>query len=70
MSSLFDDVYNCKNQYTSQTTDHFRSRWNNSTSKSRSFDRGEQCMQERLYKHLKNERHSHLHDDVSVILIN
>ena len=59
----------CKKQYTGQTRDHFRSRWNNCKSKSRSFDRGEQCMQERLYKHFKSEIHSGFRDDVSVILI-
>ena len=38
-------TYNkCKKQYTGQTTDHFRSRRNNYKSKSRSFDRGDQCM--------------------------
>ena len=58
-----------KKQYTGQTTDHFRSRWNNYMSKSRSFDRGEQCMQEHLLKHFEYERHSGFRDNVSVILI-
>ena len=48
----------CKKQYTGQATDQFCSRWKNYKSKSRSFDRGEQCMQEHLYKHFEGERHS------------
>ena len=64
MSSLFDDL-----QYTDQTTDHFRSRWNNYKSKSRSFDRREQCMQEHLYKDFESECHSGFRNDVYVILI-
>ena len=58
-----------KKQCTRQTTDQFRSRWNNYKSKNRSFDRGEQCMQEHLYKHFESERHSGFREDVSVILI-
>ena len=59
----------CKKQYTGKTTDQFRSRWSNYKSKSRSFDRGKQCMQEDLYKHLESERHSGFREDGSVILI-
>ena len=59
----------CKKQCTGQTTDHLRSRWNNCMSKSRSFDRGGQCMQEHLYKHFESERHSGFRENVSVILI-
>ena len=59
----------CKKQYTSQTTDHFLSIWNNYNSKSRSFDRGEQYMEEYLHKHFESQHHSHFRDDVFVILI-
>ena len=59
----------CKKQYTGQTKDQFRNRWNNYKSKSRSSDRGEQCMQEHLYKHFESEHYSGFHDDVSVIII-
>ena len=59
----------CKKQYTGQTTDHLRSRGNNCKSKSRSFDRGEQCMQEHLYKYFESELHSGFPDEFSVILI-
>ena len=63
-------TYNkCKKQNTGQTTGHFSSRWKNYKSKSRSFDRGEHCMQEHLRKHFESERHSGFRDDVSVILI-
>ena len=58
----------CKKQCTGQTTDQFCSKWNNYKSKSRSFDRGEQCMQEHLYKHFEGECHSGFCEYVSVIL--
>ena len=45
----------CKKEYTSQTTGNFRGRWNNYKSKSKSFKRGEKCMQEHLYKHIESE---------------
>ena len=47
----------CKKQYTGQTTDNFRGIWNNYKSKSKSFTRGEKCMQEHLYKHFENKGH-------------
>ena len=59
----------CKKQYTGQTINHFHRRWNNCKSKCRRFDRGEQCMQEHLYKHFESECHSGFRDDVSAILI-
>ena len=59
----------CKKQYTGQTVDYFRNRWNNYKSKSRSFDRGEESMQEHLYEHFDNHSHSGFGDDASVILI-
>ena len=59
----------CKKQQTGETTDQFRSRWNNYKFKSRSFHRGEQCIQEHLYKHFETERHSGFREDVSVMLI-
>ena len=59
----------CKKEYTGQTVDHLRSRWNNYKSKSRTFDREEQCMQKHLYKHFESQRHSGFCDNVSVKLI-
>ena len=38
----------CQKQYTGETTDDFRYRWNNYKSNSRKFDRKEYCMQEHL----------------------
>ena len=58
-----------KKLYTGQARGHFRSRWKSYKSKSRSFDRGEECMQEYLQKHFENETHSSFFDNVSVILI-
>ena len=55
----------CKNQYTGQATDHVCSRWNNYHI---FFDRGEECMQEHLHRHLESELHSDFRDHVSVIL--
>ena len=58
-----------KKQYTGQTTDNFRCRWNNYKSKSKSFKIGEKCMQEHLYKHFESEGHTEFLDDVSITLI-
>ena len=60
----------CKKQYTSETTGQFSSRWNSYKSKSRSFDRGEECKREHLYKHFENKSHSGFCDNFSVKLIN
>ena len=59
----------CKKQYTGQTTDNFRGRWNNYKPKSKSFKRREKCMQEHLYKHFECEGHTEFLDDVSITLI-
>ena len=59
----------CNKQYTGQTTDSFRSRWNNYKSKSRKFDRNEKCIQEYLYSHFENEVHNGFLEDVSITLI-
>ena len=59
----------CKKQYTGQTTDNFRKRWNNYKSKSRSFDRGEKPTQEKLYRHFLNEGHAGFLHNISVTLI-
>ena len=59
----------CKRQCTGQKTDHFRRKWNDCKSKSGSFDRGEQYIQEHLYKHFESKSHADFRDDVSVILI-
>ena len=58
----------CKKQYTGQTTDNFSGRLNNYQSKSKSFTRGEKCMQEHLYKHFQSEGHTEFLDDVSITL--
>ena len=59
----------CKKQYTGQTSDNFRGRWNNYKSKSKSFKRGEKCIQEHLYKHFESEGHTEFLDDVPITLI-
>ena len=59
----------CQNQYTGETTDDFRYRWNNYKSNSRKFDRKEPCMQEHLYRHFSSPGHRGFLNDVSVTLI-
>ena len=59
----------CKKQYTGQTTDNFRGKWNNYKSKSKNFKRGEKRIQEHLYKHFQSERHAEFLDDVSITFI-
>ena len=57
----------CQKQYTGETTDDFRYRWNNY--KSNSFDRKESCMQEHLYRQFSSPGHMAFLNDVSVTLI-
>ena len=59
----------CQKQYTGETTDDFRFRWNNYKSNSRMFDRKEPCMQENLYRPFSSLGHRGFLDDVSVTLI-
>ena len=56
-------------QYTGQTTDTFRSRWNNYKSKSRKFDRNEKSMQENLYSHFESQGQNGFLEDASITLI-
>ena len=58
-----------KRQNTGQTSDNFRGRWNNYKSRSKSFKRGEKCIQERLCKHFESEGHTEFLVDVSITLI-
>ena len=55
-----------KKQYNGRTTDQFRGRWRR-TAYARTFDRGEQGMQEHLHRHFESEHHPGFHDDFSVI---
>ena len=57
----------CKKQYTGQTTDNFRGRWNNYKSKSKSFKRGKKYIQENLYKYFDSKEHTEILDDASLI---
>ena len=59
----------CQKQYTGETTDGFRYRWNNYKSNSRKFDRKEPCMQEHLYGHFSSPGDGGFLNDVSVTLI-
>ena len=59
----------CKKHCTGQTTDNFCGRWNNYKFKSKSFKRGEKCMQEHLYKHFESEGYTEFLDDASIALI-
>ena len=59
----------CNKQYTGQTTDSFRSKWNKYKSKSRRFDENEKCMQEYLYSHIESEGHNGFLEDLSINLL-
>ena len=59
----------CNKQYTGETTDLFRNRWNNYKDNARKFDRKESCMQEHLYKHFQTEGHKGFLNEVSVTFI-
>ena len=57
-------------QYTGETADHFKLRWNNYKSNDRKFRRGEPCMQEHLYKHFYSDGRNGFLEDVTITLIN
>ena len=59
----------CDKQYTDQTTNIFRTRWNNYKSKGRKFDKNEKCMQEYLYSNFESEGHNGFLEYVSSTLI-
>ena len=59
----------CKKQYTGETNDNIRGRWNNCKSKSKGFKRTEKCIQEHLYKHFESEGRTEILDDISITLI-
>ena len=59
----------CQKQYTGETTDDFRYRWNNYKSNSRKFDRKEPYMQEHLFRHFNSLGHRGFLNDVSVTSI-
>ena len=48
----------CLNQCVGQIIDIFRSRWNNYKNSFRKFDKLEDCMQRRLYKHFQLPHHT------------
>ena len=55
-------------QYTGQTTDSFRTRWNNYKSMRRKVGKNEKCMQEYIHSHFKSEARNNFLD-VSITLI-
>ena len=59
----------CNKQYTGETTDLFRNRWNNYKDNARKFDRKESCMQEHLYKHFQADGHKGSLNESSVTFI-
>ena len=60
-------AYNkCKMQYVGQTTDQFRSRWNNYKSDSRKHSHGATCMQQHLFNHFCTSGHCGFLEDVSL----
>ena len=59
----------CSNQYTAETTDQFKLRWNNHKSNDRKFKRREPCMQEHLYEYFYSDGHNGFLEDVAITLI-
>ena len=60
----------CSKQYTGESADQFKLRWNNYKSNDRKFKRGELCMQEHLYGHFYSHGHIVFLEDVAIMLIN
>ena len=65
MPSLFITCKTCSKQYTVETTDQSRLRWNNYKSNDRKFKRRKLCMQE----HLHSDGHNGFLEDVTITLI-
>ena len=59
----------CNKQYTGETTDLVRNRWNNYKDNARKFDRKEPCMQEHLYKHFQTAGHKDFLNEASITFI-
>ena len=59
----------CNKQYTGETIDLFRNRWNNYKDNARKFDRKVSCMQEHLHKHFQTEGHKGFLNEASITLI-
>ena len=59
----------CSEQYTGETTDLFRNRWNKYKDNARKFERKESCMQEHLYKHFQPEGQKDFLNEASVTFI-
>ena len=60
----------CKLQYTGQTCDTFRKRWNNYSCCARNAERGEECKQKYLHEHFLQYDHHGFLNDAQVTLIN
>ena len=59
----------CSKQYTGETVDEFKLRWNNYKNNDRKFQIVESCLQEHLFRHFHCERHKGFRKDVSITLI-
>ena len=59
----------CKKQYTGQTVDRFRLRWNNHEESDGKFLRGEEIKQKSLHGHFLSDSHQIFEEDVSICLI-
>ena len=59
----------CPKQYTGETTDQFRLRWNNYKSNDRKFKRREPCIQKHLFEHFYSDGHNGFLEDVAITLI-
>ena len=59
----------CNKQYTGETTDLLRNRWNNYKVNARKFDRKESCVQGHLYKHFQTKGRKSFLNEPSVTFI-
>ena len=59
----------CKKQYTGQTVDRCRLRWNNYKCCSRKYDDGILVKQQHLYDHFNDQNHNGFVQEVSIIFI-
>ena len=58
----------CSKQYTGETTDYSRHRWNSYISNDKKFKRKEHCRQEHLHEHFDGDSHNGFLEDVAIPL--
>ena len=62
-------LFTCSKQYSRETIDQFRLKYNSYKSNDRKFKRGGPCMQEHLHEHFYSDGHNGFLENVAITLI-